>query len=236
MMLFSLVPIFFMSQKKVTHQNLIWYGYYAQIKLSKKWIWLSEVQERHFIQPFAQHQLVFRNNLRYKITANWNILMGFTNFYQSPNDPSSTSDLVIPELRPDIGLENNQTYKRLSISHRYKLEARFFHQSNKEELTGGYQYSNLRFRYQIGIDVPIIKSLKNNSELTFKLKDELMVNIGSKIIKNTFDQNRIYAALHYKINNNIGVEAGYMNWYQQKSSGDEFYSRNIVRLSLFHNL
>ena len=63
-----------------------------------------------------------------------------------------------------------------------------------------------------------------------------MVNVGRKIVKNTFDQNRIYGALNYSFKPSFSIELGYMNWYQQRSNGVDFYNRNIFRLSLFHQI
>ena len=225
------------AQKNVTHQNLLWYGYYNTLVINEKYSILSEIQERHFIDPSAQHQLIFRSNLQRKLDENWNVSGGLTYFLQSPNDPNSESDLVVPEIRPDIGFGYQQKLKKITINHRYKAEARFFHDTENDELTGGFRFSNLRFRYQLGIDIPLVKDHKTNkNKLVAKIKDEIMVNVGRKIVKNTFDQNRIYGALNYSFHPSFSIELGYMNWYQQRSSGVDFYNRNIFRLSLFHQI
>lgn len=66
-----------------------------------------------------------------------------------------------------------------------------------------------RFRYQLGLDIPIWKNEKQQT-IIVKIKDEIMFNAGNKIVKNTFDQNRIYLAVNYKLNNSYAVELGYM--------------------------
>jgi len=232
-LLFSQLNI--LAQKKVTHQQLIWYGYYNSLTINENWSLKSEIQERHFINPSAQNQLVFRTNLERKLIDNWNASVGMTLFLQSPNDPYSESNLMVPELRPDIGFNNKQKISFLTISHRYKAEARFFHDVKDDELVGGYRFSNIRLRYQLGFDIPIVKK-ENSDKIILKARDEVMFNVGSKIVKNTFDQNRIYLAVNYVISPKIAVEAGYMNWFQQRSSGVDFYNRDIIRFSLFHNL
>ena len=63
-----------------------------------------------------------------------------------------------------------------------------------------------------------------------------MFNVGKKIVKNTFDQNRIYLAVNYKLNNSYAFELGYMNWFQQQKSGTDFYNRDILRFSIFHSI
>jgi hypothetical protein len=63
-----------------------------------------------------------------------------------------------------------------------------------------------------------------------------MINAGEKIIKNTFDQNRVYAAIQYGINQNIAIEFGYLNSFQQRASGIDYFNRDIIRFSIFHKM
>ena len=230
-----MIPQFFLAQKKVENQQLIWYGYYNSLKFNENWSLNSEIQERQFYNPTAQHQLVFRSNLERKLIGDWNASVGMTLFFQNPNTPNSESNLTVPELRPDIGFNNKQKLSFVTISHRYKAEARFFHDVENNRLVGGYRFSNFRLRYQLGLDIPIWKNEKQQT-IIVKIKDEIMFNAGNKIVKNTFDQNRIYLAVNYKLNNSYAVELGYMNWFQQQKSGTDFYNRDILRLSIFHNI
>ena len=230
-----IIPGFLLAQKKIENQQLIWYGYYNNLKLNENWSLNSEIQERQFYNPTAQHQLVFRSNLERKVFADWKASVGMTLFFQNPNTPNSESNLTVPELRPDIGFNNKQKLGFLTINHRYKAEARFFHDMENDRLVGGYRFSNFRFRYQLGLDIPIWKNEKQQT-IIVKIKDEIMFNAGNKIVKNTFDQNRIYLAVNYKLNNSYAVELGYMNWFQQQKSGTDFYNRDILRLSIFHNI
>ena len=66
--------------------------------------------------------------------------------------------------------------------------------------------------------------------------EEILLNAGKSIVKNTFDQNRIYAALQYGINQKIAIELGYLNSFQQRASGVDYYDRDIIRFSIFHKL
>ncbi|GAA4767784.1 MULTISPECIES: DUF2490 domain-containing protein [Flavobacterium] len=226
---------FLSAQKKVEHQQLIWYGYYNTLKFNENWSLLSEIQERQFYNPTAQHQLVFRSNLERKLVTNWNAYLGMTLFLQNPNNPESESNLTVPELRPDFGFNSKQKVGLLTINHKYKAEARFFHEVENNKLVGGFRFSNFRLRYQLGLDIPLWKK-QGNEKLIIKLKDEVMFNVGRKVIKNTFDQNRIYLGLNYKLNDSYTVEMGYMNWFQQQKTGVDFYSRDILRFSLFHTI
>lgn len=234
-LIFIFFSTFLFGQKNVENQQLLWYGYYNKLQINKNWVLNSEVQERHFYQPLVQHQLVFRTNLDRRILDDINVSLGFVVFLQSPNDPESESTLMVPELRTDFGFNAKKKYKYFNVNQRFKVEARFFHQTENNELVGGYQFSNFRMRYQLGLDIPLIKK-QDAEKLILKIKDEVMFNFGKNIVKNVFDQNRIYIGLNYPMNKNLAFEAGYLNWFQQRLSGTDFYNRDIIRFSVFHTI
>lgn len=234
-LIFIFFSTFLFGQKNVENQQLLWYGYYNKLQINQNWVLNSEVQERHFYQPLVQHQLVFRTNLDRRILDDINVSLGFVVFLQSPNDPESESTLMVPELRTDFGFNAKKKYKYFNVNQRFKVESRFFHQTENNELVGGYQFSNFRMRYQLGLDIPLIKK-QDAEKLILKIKDEVMFNFGKNIVKNVFDQNRIYIGLNYPMNKNLAFEAGYLNWFQQRPSGTDFYNRDIIRFSVFHTI
>lgn len=234
-LIFIFFSTFLFGQKNVENQQLLWYGYYNKLQINQNWVLNSEVQERHFYQPLVQHQLVFRTNLDRRILDDINVSLGFVVFLQSPNDPESESTLMVPELRTDFGFNARKKYKYFNVNQRFKVEARFFHQTENNELVGGYQFSNFRIRYQLGLDIPLIKK-QDAEKLILKIKDEVMFNFGKNIVKNVFDQNRIYIGLNYPMNKNLAFDAGYLNWFQQRPSGTDFYNRDIIRFSVFHTI
>jgi hypothetical protein len=63
-----------------------------------------------------------------------------------------------------------------------------------------------------------------------------MFNFSKNRIKNTFDQNRSYTAIHYGLNKNLALELGYLNSFQRRASGVDFFDRDIIRLSIFHKI
>jgi Protein of unknown function (DUF2490) len=63
-----------------------------------------------------------------------------------------------------------------------------------------------------------------------------MLNAGKIIIHNQFDQNRIYLAIEQELNKTFSLELGYLNSYQQRSNGYQFYDRNIMRFTLYHKI
>jgi opacity protein-like surface antigen len=221
------------ASKHVTHQQLAWFSYANTLKFHPKWSLTSEIHERRFINPNRHHQFVLRSQARYALGENWEAVAGFTYFLQSPNDPNAKQRLTVPELRPHIQFNYNQPLGRLVITHRYRAEKRFFRNTTNGELAAGYNTS-YRFRYRLGMEYRLVGI--NDQPLKLKVYDELHVNAGKNVMYNRFDQNRIYAGLSYAIMDNLEVEAGYLNWYQQRSAGDQFYNRHILNFAITHRM
>ena len=231
------MPHFVLSQKEITKQNLAWVAFNFNLNFNNKWSLQSEIQERIYVQPFAQHQFVLRSHLHRTLgTSNWEVSAGMCLFLQSPNDPSASNKLIIPELRPHIEALCKQQFNSWGLEHRYRAEARFFHQTNatKTELEDGFDFGNFRFRYRLQAYFQLIEFNKNSS-LRVKVADEIHLNAGQNIIKNVFDQNRISVDLAWLLNPSLQIELGYLNWFQQTPSAT-FFNRNIVRLSFTHRL
>ena len=123
--------------------------------------------------------------------------------------------------------------KQVTVMQRFQAEERFIHNANKESLLAGSTFS-WRFRYRLQADYIFWK--KENQYLKTILSDEIMFNAGKSIIKNTFDQNRIYAAVQYGINKNIALELGYLNSFQRRANGIDYFNRDIIRFSVFHKI
>ena len=221
--------------KQVDHQKLIWFGYLGNIKFNERWALTVDVQERRFVDPGAQHQVVIRPFVHRTIGSGWDGAAGMSLFLNSPNDPRSTSDLVVPELRPHIEFNQKQKTRVLQVNHRYRVEARFFQNVADEDLASGYTFAAFRFRYRIGIDLPLLKAKNSDRDrLTLRASDELMVQFGANVVNNSFDQNRIAVGLMVPLGATTAIEVGYMNWFQQRVTGVDYYNRHILRFVLMH--
>lgn len=219
--------------KVKTPQELAWLAYKATFKFNDRWSANMDVQDRIFINPVAQHQAVIRPTVTRTLGPGWDLGAGFCLFLQSPHDPRSTSDLVVPELRPHLEINAKQHVRYFRIVQRFKAEARYFHEVEDGALAGGFAFSNFRLRYRAGLDVPLVKTGANSREqLGLSISNELMLNAGSRITYNVFDQNRVYLGLYTAVSPGLTVELGYLNWYQQRPSGVDFYDRHIVRLGI----
>ncbi len=221
------------TEKNVDHQSILWTRYYNQLQLNEKWSLHTEFDNRIFLKPVAENLFVIRVQGRYKINDNLETGAGFTYFSVFTQDPELNPDFKIPEYRGQQDITWKINVGKITLHHRGQIEERFIHNADKESLIPGTTFS-WRFRYRLQADFIIWK--KRNHYLKTILSDEIMFNAGKSIIKNTFDQNRIYAALQYGINPNIALELGYLNSYQRRASGVDYFNRDIIRFSIYHKL
>lgn len=221
------------SEKKIDHQSILWTRYYNQLLLSEKWSLHSEFDNRLFLKPTQENLYVIRVQGRYKINAHLETGAGFAYFSVDTQIPEINPDFNTPEYRGQQDLTWKETFGKFGINQRFQLEERFIHNANKEILLPGTIFS-WRFRYRFQIEYTFWK--KEKQLLKAVLSDEIMFNFGKKIIKNTFDQNRIYAAIHYGLNSHLALELGYLNSFQRRSNGIDYFNRDIIRFSIFHKI
>lgn len=223
------------TEKNVDHQSLLWTRYYNQLTINNKWSLHTEFDNRIFTytNPIKENLYVLRLQGRYKINANIELGGGFAYFSVTTQDPEVSFDFRIPEYRGQQDITWKQDFGNFTLNQRFQIEERFFHNANKEGLLSGTTYF-WRFRYRLQGEYSCWK--KENQYLKAIVYDELMINSGKNVVKNTFDQNRIYAALQYGVNKNIALELGYLKSFQQRASGVDYFDRDIIRFSFFHKI
>ncbi|TRX38836.1 DUF2490 domain-containing protein [Flavobacterium sp. ZT3R18] len=221
------------TEKNVDHQSLLWTRYYSHLTLNNKWSLHTEFDNRVFLKPTEENLYLIRLQGRYKINNEFETGGGFAYFSVATQDPDVTNDFNVPEYRTQQDITWKQDIGRVTLNQRFQVEERFIHNANKEELLPGTTFS-WRFRYRLQGEYSCWK--KENQYLKAIVYDELMINAGESIIKNTFDQNRIYAALQYGVNKNIALELGYLKSFQQRASGVDYFDRDIIRFTFFHKI
>ncbi|MFV8378536.1 DUF2490 domain-containing protein [Flavobacterium sp. LB3R33] len=221
------------KEKNIDHQSILWTRYYNQLLLTEKWSLHSEFDNRLFLKPVQENLYVVRIQGRYKINDHLETGAGFAYFSVDTQVPEINPDYNTPEFRGQQDLTWKSNVNKVTLLQRFQVEERFIHNANKDELLPGTTFF-WRFRYRLQGDYTFWK--KEKQLLKAVLSDEIMFNFGKKIIKNTFDQNRIYAAIHYGLNSNLAFELGYLNSFQRRSNGIDYFNRDIIRFSIFHKI
>jgi hypothetical protein len=170
---------------------------------------------------------------RHKISNNLDFGAGVAYFSVATQVPEQTFDFDIPEYRIQQDITWKQNLGKIILSHRFQVEERIFSNANEDGLLSGTTFF-WRFRYRLQGEYNFWK--KENQYLKAIVYDELMINTGQHVVENTFDQNRIFAALQYGINKNITFELGYLKSFQQRANGVDYFDRDIIRFTFFHKM
>ena len=235
--LFSVFSFFLFSnsfsQKNIDNQSFVWTRYNNQLEFNPKWSLQSEVDNRVFWKEFKQNTLVVRSQIRNKIDEKVEWGAGFVYLGTKTLNSDATSSFILPEYRAQQDVTFKQKISKIALSHRYMVEERFFQNANKDGFEEGINF-RWRLRYRLQADCFLWK--KEQQSLKAILSEEIMINAGNKVVKNIFDQNRVYAALLLGVNESLGFEIGYLSNFQQRSTGTDFYNNDIVRVTIFQKL
>lgn len=222
-------------EKIIIKQTFSLFSFSSRFEISPKWSVMSDVQERSFMSPIKQNQLSLRAQVSYDLGHNWTVAGGTAYVLTHAGDPSSLSTLVIPEIRINQDLNYKQNFSGFSLGHRYRMEERFIKKTLNDTLIDGHKFIE-RLSYTLSFEYNLLKSKNRFRSLAFKASDGIFINASKHILYNTFDQNRFYTGLNYQMYKNIAIEMGYINIFQHRSSGNEFYNRNIASLTINYKM
>jgi hypothetical protein len=221
------------TQKNIDHQNLLWTRYYNQVEINPKWSIHSEFDNRVFLDSIVQNLLVIRVQGRHKISEQVELGAGIVYFSVATQVPEVNLGFNIPEYRLQQDLTWKKNWSKIVLNQRFQIEERFFQNADGQGLTTGTTFF-WRFRYRLQGEYTFWR--KEKRYLKAIVYDEIMINAGKNAVYNSFDQNRVYVGLQYGISSDVAVELGYMNSFQQRATGIDYFDRNIIRLSIYHQL
>ena len=159
----------------------MWFRYSNNLSLPKNFRLRMEVENRFFIKPVVkEHQFLVRVQVKKQFKKDWYLGLGLVFFDNGVSNTDNPSSLLVPEWRPYLEAGTRQKITDwFSISHRYRVEWRFQHNTHAgyTELENGFR-NNFRFRYQFGLEFIALKHDK--SDLRIRLADECMINAGTK--------------------------------------------------------
>jgi hypothetical protein len=228
-------PIVLCGQKQVTHQSLYWARYFQTIQWTPRWFSQLEIDRRQFLERSRLHHFILHAHLHYQLSPRWDVAQGFSYSLQYPQDPAALVHLAVPERRLFTEMNRNTAgSSRLQWNIRLRVDQRWIHRANELALLPGYQYT-MRFRFRL----QAIYSLQAADAKRFtriKFFNEFMLNVGKEIVYNHFDQNRLYLGLETSLHKNFSMEAGFLHWYQHRAKPNQFFDRDIFRLTLYHRI
>lgn len=194
-----------------------WLMYFGTNKLSEKYSLHTEAQLRLF-EPLGNfNQLLLRVGLNYHINKQSLVTFGYgyiptATFDQEQFQASS----IEHRLWEQLILTN--ILGRFFFEHRYRVEQRWISAAIDD------LYLN-RLRYRLLVNIPINHATLTDNTFFLSFYDEIFLNVT----ETPFDQNRLYAALGYKLSNALNVQTGYL----RHRLGNNNFDR--LQLAIFFN-
>lgn len=143
-----------------------------------------------------------------------------------------------PALRD---FSENRIYQQIAIpmqalgvdwTGRLRLEQRFietFSNSGIGTVDRSTRFEN-RIRLMLGTQIPF--SLFDNDNCYFTASNEVFINTGGGVALNTFDQNRAYVGVGYKLSPSMKLELGFMEQTLQHRDGRVWEHNHTLNLTL----
>ena len=195
---------------------LIYFGN-SQIKDSKFSIH-HEVQLRDYKLLGDHNQTLIRVGGQYQFKPYFQATIGY-GFIHSEAEGSPNRPFAENRIYQEGVFSHN--VKQSKWRHRLRLEERFI---ENQDFRG-------RFRYCLFADVPLNSKQFDKDGVYLSFYNEVFLNISDEQTIKTFDRNRAYAGVGYKLVENLGIQLGYMRQHVGKNTGT-----NHILVSFHHKM
>ena len=189
-------------------------GYLGNQKISNRFNFHNEIQNRNNNANGSINQLLLRTGLGYNLSNRINFLIGYAFIKTISKDDTANFKNQTNENRIFQQVILKQNCNNFLFTHRLRIEERFIKKNTE-----------YRFRYNLSINKPLNKSTIIKNTIYASVYNELFICPK----KNFFDRNRTFAGLGFAFNKYVKIEAGYM---VQRSS---INTLKQIQLLLFNN-
>lgn len=207
----------------------LWLTYAGEHALSDRWAFLFDGNVRRTEFASVWRSLLVRPGIQWRLNPAVRFAAGYGFSYVYP--PGSQGTTHTPEHRIYQQVLLSHTIEKLSLSHRYRFENRWFAQKDTmggDERTQGW-LKRQRARYQVKATYPL-----GSGRAYLSSFDEVFINIGANVSYNVFDQNRFAAGLGFRLTNTLRLESYYLNYLVLHADG-RGVDRNHVWLTMLNS-
>ena len=218
--------LFAQVSAQTVHENTGWLASFNSYRLSTSWGLTFDAQLRSGNDLEKVRNLLLRPGVTYFFNKNNNVTLGYAYVGTFNTAPKST----LTEHRIWEQYIYSTKIGRASLQNRLRLEQRFIERQTEDVFSQ-------RLRYFVRSIIPLEKQKEAFSKGFFvAVQDEVFFNIQNKekINNSVFDQNRIYAAVGYRLSAKFDIETGFMNQYVNGMVAD--VSNNIIQLAFYTRL
>jgi Protein of unknown function (DUF2490) len=207
----------FTQEGRITDRNTIgWHQLFVFVKLNKQWGMHGEYQWRSAGGIKNGQQGLFRTALQFRASEQVSAQLGYAEAETfSYGDYPIANNGRFPEHRIYQQLLLQQPFKKIQVTHRFRLEQRFLGKikpGTKREIEN-WTFLH-RFRYLVRVQQPVYN--KKNTRIYLAAANELFIGAGKKLGINVFDQNRLMFISGIKSGKHIQVEAGFLQQVLQQ--------------------
>jgi len=230
-----LVFVFLSTSTAAQPQFSGWLASFNTVRLSKKISLHFDGQIRSTDKLEHVGTVLLRPGLNFHLNKSWTFTGGYALNLARRNLNGLSSMLAEHRIWQQALL--NQKVNRITVTHRLRFEERFLPKPKIVDdriKTDGHDNA-YRLRYFLRSLFPLVGG--NFSKGPFlALQNEVFFNTGDKsaVSGKSFDQNRLYGAIGYRLKGKLDVEAGYMNQYTVTRS--YFVNNHIVQLAVYKRL
>lgn len=220
------------QEKNISRGNQQWFQYYNQTKLAPNWTLLLDGGYRLKDELSQRAQYIGRLGISYQTSGKLNLALGIAHLgvYQMAR-------LDRLEYRPfqELSLKNDFTHQ--SLSHRFRLEERFFTKRAVNGSAAGHSF-NVRFRYRLAWNIPLFRLSNAHPERHFALNlaDEIFLNAGEDIVYNIFDQNRLQLGISIPLHEHLSLSLSYNSQFTALNAPATYNHTNIYWLGINHKM
>lgn len=235
--IFWIVLIFFpmvifaqtIKQKEINQQMHTWVSINSVTKFAIKWGFSGDIHIRTNDFLKDNNFYIVRTGIDYLPNPKLSYVFGYAHLWLAPS--VDTFRTYSNENRMYQQVQLITKWGTTGMLLRLRNEQRWQDIIINDSDSGRHKFSN-RIRYLISVNIPIFKK-KTSPALV--ISDELLIHFGKEIVYNTFDQNRMFVGIRQNISPQLSYDCGYMNVYQQKSTGYQYDNNHTLRLFFYLN-
>jgi hypothetical protein len=227
-----------LGQKQIDTGAHAWAMYFGNHRISERWGIHTEYQWRRHDMFAKWQQSLMRVGVEYYLKNGLQFTVGYGWIRTFPYGAQPVA-FTFDEHRIWQQMMFSHQFWRITLNHRYRLEQRFVETAlpkvDNEPQRTAFQLRN-RIRYRLLLTFPLSRKEMKDNTLFLGVYDEIFLGFGPNIGRNVLDQNRLYAALGWRFNKNLNLQAGYLNQYVIKTDGDHAERNHTLQLSVQYNI